>query len=207
VAVDALLTSDCDRGRKAIQTDLILDRQQRDIERQAMVAIARRQPREEDLREILAAMRIANDLERIGDLAKNIAKRVATMSADAMPRRALRGLLHMTELAVGSIRDVLNSYVARDSGKAMEVWSRDEEIDLIYTSLFREMLSYMTEDPQSVPFGIHFLFCAKNIERMGDHATNIAESVFYIIEGNPLGLDRPKADSTSVMTVSVDATR
>jgi phosphate transport system protein len=154
-----------------------------------------------DLREIVGVLRIANDLERIGDLAKNIAKRVIALNGKDMPRRVLRGVLHMTDLALGLLRDVLDSYAERDSRKAFEVWRRDEEIDSMYTSLFRELLTYMMEDPGSLAFGVHLLFCAKNIERIGDHATNIAESVYFIIEGLSFSDERPKADSTSMMTV------
>jgi phosphate transport system protein len=200
-AVEALKTGDRDRGQRVAGADAELDIRQREIEHKAIATIATRQPMAVDLREIVGVLRIANDLERIGDLAKNTAKRVIALNGEHMPRRVLRGVLHMTDLALGLLRDVLDSYAERDSRKAVEVWRRDEEIDSMYTSLFRELLTYMMEDPGTLAFGVHLLFCAKNIERIGDHATNIAESVYFIIEGLSFSDERPKADSTSMMTV------
>jgi phosphate transport system protein len=201
-AVDALVKRDRERGQRVASADAVLDAQQREIELKAIATIAMRQPMAVDLREIVGVLRIAGDLERIGDLAKNIGKRVVALTGENMPRRALRGVVHMTGLASGLLRDVLDSYAERDSKKAIDVRNRDEEIDSMYTSLFRELLTYMMEDPGTVAFGIHLLFCAKNIERMGDHATNIAESVYYIVEGHTFANERPKADETSIMTVN-----
>ena len=130
-----------------------------------------------DLREIVGALRVANDLERIGDLAKNIAKRVAALDGDFHPQKLIRGVEHMATLVLGQLKEVLDAYAGRDLAKALAVWSGDEEIDAICTSLFRELLTYMMEDPRNITFCIHLMFCAKNIERMGDHATNIAETV------------------------------
>lgn len=202
-AVDALAKRDREHGQRVVDADIALDAQQREIEQKAIATIATRQPMAVDLREIVGVLRIANDLERIGDLAKNIGKRVHALNGENMPRRALRGVLHMTNLAARLLRDVLDSYAERNSQKAIDVWIRDEEIDSMYTSLFRELLTYMMEDPGTVAFGIHLLFCAKNIERVGDHATNIAESVYYIVEGRTFTEERPKADSTSIMTVQL----
>ena len=199
-SVDALIKRDRARGERVIDADADLEARQREIERKAVATIATRQPMAVDLREIIGVLRIANDLERIGDLAKNTGKRVVALNGENMPRRVLRGVTHVADLAVGMLRDVLDSYVERDSKKALEVWNRDEEINSLYTSLFRELLTYMMEDPGTVAFGIHLLFCAKNIERIGDHATNIAESVYYIVEGHSLTDERRKADATSVMT-------
>ena len=111
----------------------------------------------------------------------------------------------MTALALSQLHDVLDAFAERDSKKAVEVWNRDEEIDSMYTSLFRELLTYMMEDPGTVTFGIHLLFCAKNIERMGDHTTNIAEAVHYMVEGHTFVDERPKADTTSVMQIAFGA--
>jgi phosphate transport system protein len=206
-SVDALSRRDRAHGQRVVDADALLDAQQREIEQKAIATIATRQPMAVDLREIVGVLRIANDLERIGDLAKNIGKRVLALNGEITPRRALRGVLHMTNLAVSLLRDVLDSYAERDSRKAMDVWKRDEEIDSMYTSLFRELLTYMMEDPGTVAFGIHLLFCAKNIERMGDHATNIAESVYYIVEGHVFADERPKADSTSAMMIPLNIGR
>jgi phosphate transport system protein len=202
-AVEALVTRDRERGRNVIGADAGLDLQQRDIERKAITTIAVRQPMAADLRDIVSVLHIANNLERIGDLAKNIGKRVVVLNGEVMPPRALRGVRHMTELALSQLRDVLDTFAERDSKKAVCVWNRDEEIDSMYTSLFREFLTSMAEDPGTITFGIHLLFCAKNIERIGDHATNIAEAVYYMVEGNPLAAERPKADSTSVMELGL----
>jgi phosphate transport system protein len=202
-AVNALAKCDRQYGQRVASADAVLDAQQREIEQKAIATIATRQPMAVDLREIVGALRIASDLERIGDLAKNIGKRVIALKGENVPRRTLRGVLHMTDLALGMLRDVLDSYAERDSTKAVAVWTRDEEIDSLHTSLFRELLTYMMEDPGMIAFGIHLLFCAKNIERVGDHATNIAEAVYYIVEGNTLD-DRRKADSTSMMTMPLN---
>ena len=158
-----------------------------------------------DLREIVGALRVANDLERIGDLAKNIAKRVSALDDDVQLTKVLRGVEHMSELVLLQIKDVLDSYARRDVDKALAVWRGDEEIDAVNNSLFRELLTYMMEDPRNISLCIHLLFCAKNIERMGDHATNIAETVYYIVEGRPLADERPKGDNTASATVAFPA--
>jgi phosphate transport system protein len=201
-AVDSLTKRDRERGKKVVLGDEDLDLQQRVIEQKAIATIATRQPMAVDLREIVGILRIANELERIGDLAKNIGKRVVALNGEEMPQQALRGVVHMANLAEHLLKDVLDSYAERDSEKAKQVWNRDEEIDSMYTSLFRELLIHMMEDPGVVAAGIHLLFCAKNIERVGDHATNIAESIHYIVEGRALGADRPKADSTSTVEIA-----
>jgi phosphate transport system protein len=162
-----------------------------------VLTIARRQPMAVDLREIVSALRISNDLERIGDLAKNIAKRVIALNAEFPPPKLNRGVEHMTDLLLSQLKAVLNAYARRSVAEAMAVWRGDEEIDAVCTSVFRELLTYMMEDPRNISFCIHLLFCAKNIERMGDHATNIAETVHYMIEGKPVTDQRPKGDTTS----------
>ena len=164
-----------------------------------MLTIARRQPMAVDLREIVGALRVANDLERIGDLAKNIAKRVMALdrrvpSAEADPRRRAHG----ARWCSAQLKQVLDSYAGHDLDKALAVWNGDEEIDAMCTSLFRELLTYMMEDPRNITFCIHLMFCAKNIERMGDHATNIAETVYYMIEGHAIADERPKGDTTTL---------
>jgi phosphate transport system protein len=156
-----------------------------------------------DLREIVGALRLANDLERIGDLAKNIAKRVIALNTEFPPPKLIRGVEHMTDLVLGQMKAVLDAYARRDDAKAMAVWRGDEEIDTMCTSVFRELLTYMMEDPRNISFCIHLLFCAKNIERMGDHATNIAETVHYIIDGRPITDARPKGDTTTMGALRV----
>jgi phosphate transport system protein len=201
-SVDALVKRDVERARRVVAFDDGLDTLQREIEEKAVLTIARRQPVASDLREIVAALRLVNDLERIGDLAKNIAKRVAAIDGDFHPQKLLRGVQHMAALVLGQLKQVLDAYASRDLAKAMAVWKGDEEVDALCTSLFRELLTYMIEDPRNITFCIHLMFCAKNIERMGDHATNIAETVHYMIEGKPIADERPKGDTTSVFAAA-----
>lgn len=196
-SVDALVRRDVAAGRRVVERDAELDRLQREVEELAVLTIARRQPMAVDLRMIVGALRIAGDLERIGDLAKNIGKRVSGVDGDFHPLQLIRGLQHMSGLVQAQLKSVLDAYAAQDLPAAMRVWKGDEEVDAICTSLFRELLTYMMEDPRNIGFCIHLMFCAKNIERMGDHATNIAETVFYMIEGHPLSEQRPKGDTTS----------
>jgi phosphate transport system protein len=148
-------------------------------------------------------LRIAHELERIGDLAKNIGKRVGAIKQEGMPRRVMGGVRHMATLMLDQLRDVLDSFASRDVTKAVEVWARDQHVDRIYTSLFRELLTHMIEDPATVIFGVHLVFCTKNIERMGDHATNIAEAVYYMVKGHVLWQDRPKADLTPAVALAM----
>jgi len=196
-SIDALAKRDGTLAQKTVTDDVRIDSLQREIEERAILTIARRQPMAVDLREIVAALRIANDLERIGDLAKNIGKRVVALDAEFQSQKLIRGLEHMADLVLNQIKDVLDSYARRDANKALEVWRGDEEIDAVNNSLFRELLTYMLEDPRNITVCIHLLFCAKNIERMGDHATNIAETVHYMVEGRVLADERPKGDTTS----------
>jgi phosphate transport system protein len=192
-------------AQRVIALDDKIDMLQREIEEKAILTIARRQPMAVDLRDIVGALRVANDLERIGDLAKNIAKRVGALDDDIELTKVLRGVEHMADLVLSQIKDVLDAYTRRDVEKALAVWRGDEEVDAVNNSLFRELLTYMMEDPRNISLCIHLLFCAKNIERMGDHATNIAETVYYIVEGRPLADERPKGDTTASATVAFPA--
>lgn len=196
-AVDALIKRDTGLANRVIERDAAIDELQREIEERAILTIARRQPMAVDLREVVGALRVCNDLERIGDLAKNIAKRVNQLTEDLPPQTIIRGIEHMSGLVLGQLKQVLDSYATRNLGNALAVWEGDEEIDSLCTSLFREILTYMAEDPRSIGRGIHMMFSAKNIERMGDHATNIAETVHYMVEGRPLAAERPKKDTTA----------
>jgi phosphate transport system protein len=200
-AVEALASRDITLAANTIAFDDKIDHLQREIEEKAILTIARRQPMAVDLRWSVGALRVANDLERIGDHAKNIAKRVSALDDDAQLIKALRGVEHMSELVLSQIKDVLDSYTRGDVDKALAVWRGDEDIDAVNNSLFRELLTYMLEDPRNIGLCIHLLFCAKNIERMGDHATNIAETVYYIVVGHPLDDERPKGDNTASCTL------
>ncbi|MBN9061122.1 MAG: phosphate transport system regulatory protein PhoU [Rhizobiales bacterium 65-9] len=197
-SIVALARRDPDLAHKVINLDVRLDDLQREIEENGILTIARRQPMAVDLREIISAIRIAGDLERIGDLAKNIAKRVLVIAANIQLPRAIVGLQHMAELVEQQLKDVLDAYTQNDLTAALEVWKRDDGIDALYTSLFRELLTYMMEDPRNITSCTHLLFCAKNIERIGDHTTNVAETIHYWVTGTQLKGERPKGDNTNV---------
>lgn len=199
-SVDALVRRDAVLGSRVVAADAEIDKLQRDLEAHAVLTIARRQPMAVDLRQIVGAMRVATDLERIGDLSRNIAKRVNVLDGDFNPLKLIRGLEHMADLVQSQLKSVLDAYAAHDVPAAMAVWKGDEEVDAICTSLFRELLTYMLEDPRNISFCIHLMFCAKNIERIGDHATNIAETVVYMVEGQPILDKRPKSDQTTFAT-------
>jgi phosphate transport system protein len=196
-ALDALTRRDSDLAQQVVAADPRVDSLQQEIEEKVVLTIARRQPMAVDLREIVGALRVANDLERIGDLAKNIAKRVLALEGEFHPTKLFRGVEHMGALVLTQLKEVLDSYASHDLAKAMAVWNGDEQVDAMCTSLFRELLTYMMEDPRNITFCIHLMFCAKNIERMGDHTTNIAETVYYMIEGHAIADQRPKGDTTS----------
>jgi phosphate transport system protein len=200
-SIVALSKRDMMLAQRVIAADPAIDALQREIEEKAILTIARRQPMAVDLRDIVGALRVSNDLERIGDLAKNIGKRVVALNGEFRPSQVIRGVEHMTDLVLGQLKRVLDAYARRDVAMAMEVWRSDEEIDAVNNSLFRELLTYMMEDPRNITFCTHLLFCAKNIERMGDHATNIAETVHYIVEGRTMVDERPKGDNTSFATI------
>jgi phosphate transport system protein len=196
-ATRALGERDVDLAERVIANDLLIDTMQHDIEEKAILTIARRQPMAVDLREIIGAMRVCNDLERIGDHAKHIGKRVVALDLDLHPQKLIRGVEHMATLVATLLKRVLDAYASHDVAGALAVWNGDEEVDAICTSLFRELLTYMMEDPRNITFCMHLMFCAKDVERIGDHATNIAETVYYMIEGRPITDQRPKGDTTS----------
>src|SRR5467141_4073353 len=195
-AIQALTRRDANLAMRVVAADPTIDALQQEIEEKAVLTIARRQPMAVDLREIVAALRVSNDLERIGDLAKNIGKRVGALEGEFHPPKLIRGVEHMGSLVLAQLKEVLDSYARHDLKKALAVWNGDEEIDAMCTSIFRELLTYMMEDPRNITFCIHLMFCAKNIERVGDHATNIAETVYYMVEGRPIADERPKGDTT-----------
>lgn len=199
-SVIALNRGDILLAKSVIEADKRLDELQREIEEQAIVLIARRQPMASDLREIVAAMRTSSDLERVGDLAKNIAKRVVAMDGIHHFKNFVLGVENVSELALGQLQRVLDAYTGKDLALAEDVRMRDDEIDALYTSLFRQLLTYMMEDPRNITLCTHLLFCAKNIERIGDHATNIAETVYYVMTGEQIEEERQKADDTSSLS-------
>jgi phosphate transport system protein len=202
-AIDALTRRDTALADRVIQNDERVDVLEHQIEEKAILTIARRQPVARDLREIMVAIRVASDLERIGDLAKNTAKRTHAMS-DQLPRKLMAGVTRMGRLAQVELKNILDAYSRTDAEMAMEVWRSDEELDALYNSIFRELLTYMMEDPRNISLCTHLLFGAKNMERIGDHATNIAENIYYLVHGKPLSEERPKKDVTSAMRVDIE---
>jgi phosphate transport system protein len=204
-AVAALARHDKMMAQTVIASDPRLDLLHREVEESAILTIARRQPLAVDLRETISAIRISGDVERIGDLAKNIAKRALAIGGEFQPHKIVVGLQHMNDLVLGQLKDVLDAYAQKDTAKALDVWKRDGAIDALYTSLFRELLTYMMEDPRNISFCTHLLFCAKNIERIGDHTTNVAETIHYLVTGQAVAGERPKGDQSSYATLDVPA--
>ena len=182
--------------QKVIADDAVLDDGQREIDDKAILIIAKRQPMADDLREIIGAIRISADLERVGDLGKNVAKRVVAVAEGRQPPSLFRGLQALAELALTQLKEVLDVYASRSVDRIGFMRDRDDQIDAMYTSLFRELLTYMMEDPRNITPCTHLLFCAKNIERIGDHATNIAETIYYIVTGEQMPPERPKEDKS-----------
>jgi phosphate transport system protein len=202
-SIEAIARRDTGLAERVIAGDPRIDELQQDVEDQALKLLALRQPLAVDLRETLAAIKIASELERIGDLAKNIAKRALVLNREP-PLRLTQSLARMGKAALSQLKLVLDAYSDRDAAAAETVWRNDGEIDEIYNSLFRELLTYMMEDPRTIGLCAHLLFIAKNIERSGDHATNIAEVVYHMTTGGHLATERPKADVTSSTTVSFE---
>jgi phosphate transport system protein len=200
-AAQAVVRRDAAMATQVIQADHQLDQLQQDIDNETLRLLALRQPMASDLREILAAVKIASNIERIGDYASNIAKRSLAL-AQVPPVRPASGVPRMDRLVQEIMKDVFDAYVDRDVAKAVAARQRDEELDELYTSLFREVLTYMMEDPRNITPCTHLLFIAKNLERIGDHATNIAETIHFLVVGQPLTTKRPKGDTSSQMVVN-----
>ncbi len=202
-AIDAVAKRDSALAASVVEGDVQVDELQRELDNLAIRLLALRQPMARDLREIFAALKIGSDLERICDYAANVAKRSIAL-AQTPPIQPVHALPRMATLALAMIRDVIDAYVEKDADKALAVWRRDEELDEMYSSLFRELLTYMMEDPRSIGPCTHLLFMAKNIERIGDHATNIAEDLYYLVHGQPLTEVRPKGDKSSLEVIGPD---
>ncbi|MBS0438106.1 MAG: phosphate signaling complex protein PhoU [Proteobacteria bacterium] len=195
-AIDVVERRDGRAAQRIVDNDDAIDALEHETSHDVVRLLALRAPMARDLREVFAALRIAADIERIGDYAANVAKRSIPLSMTA-PVAPARGLRRLSELAVVAVRKVLSAYDSRDARKAHEVWEEDVHLDEAYTGLFRELLTYMMEDPRSITACTHLLFMAKNIERIGDHATNIAENVWYAVNGEPLQAPRKKGDVTA----------
>jgi len=204
-ATEALIKRDGELASRVVESDKAIDELEQQLDVAAINLLALRQPMANDLRAIVSALKIASDIERIGDYAKNIAKRVQALSL-SQPVQPAYAVPRMASLVQGIIKDVLDAYVNRDAEKAIDVWLRDREVDELYTGLFRELLTYMMEDPRNITPCTHLLFVAKNIERMGDHATNIAETIHYMVTGERMEGGRPKSDTSSFQVVGVPKT-
>jgi phosphate transport system protein len=205
-AIESVASRDTELAGRVLEGDHKVDQLERDLDNLAIRLLALRQPVARDLREIFAALKIGSDLERIADYAANVAKRSIALSQTpaVRPVYALPRMAHFAQML---IKDVLDAYVQRDADKAYAVWTRDAELDEMYSSLFRVLLTYMMEDPRSIGPCTHLLFMAKNIERIGDHATNIAENLYYLVNGRPLEELRPKGDVSSLEVVTLDGGR
>jgi phosphate transport system protein len=190
-SIDALVTRNTEEAAEVIARDDQVDRIEEEIDQHAIRLLATRQPMAFDLRLIAMAMKISNDLERIGDYATNIASRCERLAA-LPPVKPLHGIPRMAQIAQEMVKDILDAYVERDADKAIAVWHRDNEVDDMYTSLVRELLTYMLEDPRNISACLDLTFVAKNLERIGDHTTNIAEKIHYMIHGQRINrMPRP----------------
>ncbi|WP_224703171.1 phosphate signaling complex protein PhoU [Devosia aquimaris] len=194
----ALLTLDRELADVTIIADQRIDDMQRKIDDMAVSMIARRQPMASDLRAIVTAIHVASDLERVGDMAKQLARRSLKLDGISLQPTFYNGVKNMTALVLRQIKESLNAYSNRDAQGAIEVCNRDDEVDAMHTSLFRELLTYMMEDPRNISPCTHLLFCAKNLERIGDHATNIAERAYYLQTGKQLSGEVEQLQRTQI---------
>jgi phosphate transport system protein len=188
------MTGATDEAERVISNDDRIDEADRKVESDAVLLIARRQPMGDDLRVIVSSMRVSQDLERVGDLAKNIAKRALIIDGSVQQRTLAHGVDSLSRLVLGQLKRSIEAFVERDTAKGRRCLAHDAEVDALYTSLFRELLTYMMEDPRNISSCTHLLFCAKNLERIGDHATNIAERAIYTRTGEMVATNRPKQD-------------
>ncbi len=201
-ALEALAKRNVTLASQVVEGDDALDAFQTKIEEKGINIIAQRQPVAVDLREIISAMHISNDLERLGDLAKNISKRAIVIGGEKLPKSMITGLEHMTRVVLEQVKMALDSYTQRDVNEALMVWTRDRQIDALNNALFHETFVYMGKDPQKIAACTQILFCVKNLERAGDHATNIAESVHYTIKGHLPAGERPKENAANFVKLS-----
>lgn len=199
-AIDALVRRDSDLAEEVVRADAAVDALERQVDQLVIKILALRQPVASDLRDVIAALRLSADIERVADYAKNVAKR--TLTINALPQVKPAGAIpRMGAIVLRMLREVLDAYAARDATRARAVWETDAEVDELYNSLFRELLTYMMEDPRSISGCTHLLFIAKNIERIGDYATNMAELVHFAVHGDMITEPRPKGDATSTVSL------
>ncbi|MGB0133379.1 phosphate signaling complex protein PhoU [Dokdonella sp.] len=201
-SIDAVVERDSDMATQIVESDKEIDQLEEIISQDVLRLLALRQPMARDLREVMAALRISSDIERIGDYAANVAKRALALNRVELVRPVF-SLPRLGKLAAEIISEVLIAYRDRDADRALLAWARDEELDGLYTGMFRELLTYMMEDPRNITACTHLLFMAKNIERIGDHATNIAENIYFIVHGVQIPQDRRKGDKTASVVANV----
>jgi phosphate transport system protein len=200
LASEAIMTRDSGAATRAVEQDPQVDALEREVEQFVIRMLALRQPMAGDLRQIVAALKITGDLERIGDYAANVAKRSIVLDQFPLPY-SLAGLGHMLRMVQESLKGTIDAVGENDAARALEIWRSDQVIDDIYNAIFRELITYMMEDPRNITPCTHLLFIAKNLERIGDHATNIAETVYYAVKGETLAEARPKGDISAYMVV------
>jgi phosphate transport system protein len=188
-STQALLRLDHALAEATVAGDKRIDEMQRRIDETAVSMIARRQPMATDLRLIISAIHVASDLERMGDMAKQISKRALQIQGMQLTPKFYNGVKHMTDMVLAQVKAALDAYATRNATAAVQVCNTDDEVDALYTSIFRELLTYMMEDPRNITQCTHLLFAAKSLERTGDHATNIAEHAYYLETGRHLSAD------------------
>ena len=196
MACTAILEQNSEAAARAVEADPKVDALEREVEQFVIRLLALRQPMAQDLRLIFASLKITGDLERIGDYAANVAKRSLVLQQFSIQYK-LSGLAHMSRLVQENLKLIIDAVGENNADKALQVWRSDAAIDEIYDALFRELITYMMEDPRNITPCTHLLFIAKNLERIGDHATNIAELVYYAERGEPLSDTRPKGDTSA----------
>jgi len=200
LAADAIMNRDATSATRAVEEDPKVDALEREVEKLVIRLLALRQPVADDLRRAVSALKITGDLERIGDYAANVAKRSIVLAQFSLPY-SLAGLAHMAQMVQGQLKSIIDALGDNDAEKAVEVWRSDQVVDDIYNALFRELITYMMEDPRNITPCTHLLFIAKNLERIGDHATNVAENLYYAVTGESLPDSRPKGDTSAFAVV------
>jgi phosphate transport system protein len=200
LAAEAIMNRDSAAATRAVEADPKVDALERQIEQFVIRMLALRQPMAGDLRQVVAALKITGDLERVGDYAANVAKRSIVLAQFQLPY-SLAGLAHMAQMVQEQLKSIMGALGAGDTEKAIEVWRSDRVVDDIYNALFRELITYMMEDPRNITPCTHLLFIAKNLERIGDHATNIAETIYYAVTGDVLPDTRPKGDTSAFAVI------
>ena len=200
LATQAVLEQDNLAAGRAVETDPKVDAVEREVEQFVIRLLALRQPVAQDLRLIVASLKITGDLERVGDYAANVAKRSIVLAQFSLPY-SLAGFAHMARMVQGQLKLIIDALGDNDAEKAMEVWRSDQVVDDIYNAIFRELITYMMEDPRNITPCTHLLFIAKNLERIGDHATNIAENLYYAVKGETLPDSRPKGDMSAYAVI------